>query len=242
MRRPSTRMVQAPHWPRSHPFLVPGRSSRSRNRSSSVTRGSSSDNVPADAVDGETEWEIHAGLRSVYGRVESRQRGPVAADRGVGAPCQAGCWSPYSRHPPVTREGERKSNGRVDQQKLSASRAPMPCATASACWKRPRPCSRPAAARRASRRWRGMPASASARSIATSRPARRCYEAVYRREVEQLGELAEQLQERARTGRGAAALAARQCPIRRDQEGHGGGAGAGRRTARASCMPIRSTA
>src|ERR1700744_4396748 len=41
IRRPSTRTVQAPHWPRSHPFLVPVSNSRSRRRSSSVTRGSS---------------------------------------------------------------------------------------------------------------------------------------------------------------------------------------------------------
>src|SRR5215475_1481724 len=34
--------VQAPHWPRSQPFLVPVKSKRSRSRSSSVTRGSSS--------------------------------------------------------------------------------------------------------------------------------------------------------------------------------------------------------
>src|SRR4051794_15318432 len=34
--------VQAPHCPRSQPFLVPVRCRRSRSRSSSVTRGSSS--------------------------------------------------------------------------------------------------------------------------------------------------------------------------------------------------------
>ena len=37
MRRPSTRTVQAPHCPRSQPFLVPVRCSCSRRRSSSVT-------------------------------------------------------------------------------------------------------------------------------------------------------------------------------------------------------------
>src|ERR1700731_958634 len=42
IRRPSTRTVHAPHWPRSQPFLVPVRCRRSRSRSSSVTRGSSS--------------------------------------------------------------------------------------------------------------------------------------------------------------------------------------------------------
>src|ERR1700733_3023388 len=42
IRRPSTRTVHAPHWPRSHPFLVPVSCRRSRKRSSSVTRGSSS--------------------------------------------------------------------------------------------------------------------------------------------------------------------------------------------------------
>src|ERR1700693_602002 len=42
IRRPSTMTVQAPHCPRSHPFLVPVRSRRSRKRSSSVTRGSES--------------------------------------------------------------------------------------------------------------------------------------------------------------------------------------------------------
>src|SRR5580704_18603465 len=34
--------VQAPHWPRSQPFLVPVSSRRSRRRSRSITRGSSS--------------------------------------------------------------------------------------------------------------------------------------------------------------------------------------------------------
>src|SRR5258707_9298968 len=42
MRRPSTMTVHAPHWPRSQPFLVPVKFSRSRRRSRSVTRGSSS--------------------------------------------------------------------------------------------------------------------------------------------------------------------------------------------------------
>src|ERR1700684_2471193 len=41
-RRPSTMTVQAPHWPRSQPFLVPVNSRRSRSRSKRVTRGSSS--------------------------------------------------------------------------------------------------------------------------------------------------------------------------------------------------------
>ena len=41
------------------------------------------------------------------------------------------------------------------------------------------------------------------------------FEAVYRREVEQLGELAEQLKTEADAGRGAAALAALQCRVRR---------------------------
>ena len=41
IRLPSTSTVQAPHWPRSQPFLVPVSSSRSRSRSRSVTRGSS---------------------------------------------------------------------------------------------------------------------------------------------------------------------------------------------------------
>jgi hypothetical protein len=39
-RRPSTRTVQAPHCPRSHPFFVPVKLSRSRKRSSNVMRGS----------------------------------------------------------------------------------------------------------------------------------------------------------------------------------------------------------
>ncbi len=41
-RTPSTSTVQAPHWPWSHPFLVPVSASRSRSASSKVTRGSSS--------------------------------------------------------------------------------------------------------------------------------------------------------------------------------------------------------
>ncbi len=39
-RRPSTRTVQAPHWPWSQPFLVPVNPSRWRSRSSSVVQAS----------------------------------------------------------------------------------------------------------------------------------------------------------------------------------------------------------
>ena len=39
MRLPSTRTVQAPHWPWSHPFFVPVKSRRSRSRSSKVIQG-----------------------------------------------------------------------------------------------------------------------------------------------------------------------------------------------------------
>ena len=52
------------------------------------------------------------------------------------------------------------------------------------------------------------------------------FEAVYRREVQQLGELAEALKSEADAGRRLAALAAIQCRVRRHQEGHVGGAGA----------------
>ena len=42
IRWPSTRTVQAPHWPWSQPFLVPVRSRCSRSRSSSVVQGATS--------------------------------------------------------------------------------------------------------------------------------------------------------------------------------------------------------
>lgn len=40
MRRPLSRTVQAPHWPRLQPFLAPVKSRRLRRRSSGVARGS----------------------------------------------------------------------------------------------------------------------------------------------------------------------------------------------------------
>ena len=77
IRRPSTSTVQAPHWPRSQPFLVPVRSSRSRSRSSSVTRGSSKLDVAPHAVHGEADGEVHAGLRSMLwsNAMRCRRRG-----------------------------------------------------------------------------------------------------------------------------------------------------------------------
>src|SRR5262249_52482660 len=42
MRRPFTRTVQAPHWPWSHPFLVPVRPRYSRRASSKVVQGATS--------------------------------------------------------------------------------------------------------------------------------------------------------------------------------------------------------
>jgi AcrR family transcriptional regulator len=67
----------------------------------------------------------------------------------------------------------------------------MRFAIASACSRRPKRCSALVARRRASRRWRGVPALASARCTGIFREA--LFEAVYRREVEHLADLAEQL-------------------------------------------------
>ncbi len=102
----------------------------------------------------------------------------------------------------------------------------MRSATASACWKLPRRCSAPAGRTRAWRRWRGGPASAS-EALYRHFPTREAlFEAVYRREVQQLGELAESLKSEPDPGRGLAALAALECRIRGHQEGHVRGAGA----------------
>ncbi len=67
------------------------------------------------------------------------------------------------------------------------------------------------------------------------------FEAVYRREVQQLGELAEQLKNEADPVDALAPLAAIQRRVRRHQEGHVGGAGARRCTSRRNLPPIRST-
>ena len=53
------------------------------------------------------------------------------------------------------------------------------------------------------------------------------FEAVYRREVDELAALAETLAQ-ASPGEALRALGTRQCRIDRDQEGHGGGVGARR--------------
>ena len=69
----------------------------------------------------------------------------------------------------------------------------MRFAIASWCSRRRNPCSAPAARTPASRRWRDAPASASARCIGISRLREALFEAVYRREVEHLADLAQQL-------------------------------------------------
>ena len=65
MRRPSTSTVQAPHWPRSQPFLVPVRPRRSRSASSSVTRGSSLQFVP---------YAVHPEADRAHARGGNRRR------------------------------------------------------------------------------------------------------------------------------------------------------------------------
>src|SRR6266566_1073600 len=92
--RPSTCTVQAPHSPRSHPFFVPVRPSRSRSVSSSVARGSSasrwsspltrsSTSVPVDtAIAGTVYQTTPACRRSVQlWRVIMRvmERGAISA-------------------------------------------------------------------------------------------------------------------------------------------------------------------
>ena len=90
-----------------------------------------------------------------------------------------------------------ESDGRTVGNQLPESPAPTRCATASACSPPPRPCSAPAVRTPASKRWPGAPASASERSIATFPTREDLFEAVYRREVQQLGELAEALKSEA---------------------------------------------
>ena len=80
---------------------------------------------------------------------------------------------------------------------MSESRAPTRFAIASGCWRRRRRCSAPAAPMQAWRRWRDTPASASARCIGISRPARRCSRRSIGARCEQLAELAEQLKNEA---------------------------------------------
>ena len=129
-----------------------------------------------------------------------------------------------------TRDGDNriKPDGRSGRSNTFESPAPMRFATASACWRRRRPCSAPAApdasleavARRA-----GVGIGTLYRHFPTREA---LFEAVYRREVEQLSELAEQLKNEADPVDALATLAAIQCRVRRHQEGHDGGAGARR--------------
>src|ERR1700758_205019 len=105
MRRPSTRMVQAPHWPRSHPFLVPVRSNCSRRRSRSVTRGS------ASAISRRTpftvrlmEWFMQ-GSDQCYGRAIARPLAVGADDDHQIA------WSDIRRHPPLYKGWEAQARG-----------------------------------------------------------------------------------------------------------------------------------
>ncbi len=193
MRRPSSRTVQAPHWPRSQPFLVPVRSRRSRSRSSRVTRGSSSSTVRRRPL-----------MVSVMGRLMRRSdencfgMSACATILGPGAArpeCRPGCGiqSPARRLrvgagtcvtalPPALaikiwrHASAYKGQGRIgcwiSRPKEHESRGRMRSAIASVCWRRRRRCSARAARRRASRPWRGAPASGSARSTGISRPGR----------------------------------------------------------------------
>ena len=158
----------------------------------------------------------------------------AAAHRAAGLSQGAAVGRQIWRQPPFTRGDGRlnRSDGatfRRTRPKAPRRRGPQPRARAGGGEGRVQ---RRRRRRPAWRRSPSAPASASARSTAISRPARHLFEAVYRREVEQLGELAEQLEGRGRAGRGVAALAARQRRVRRDQEGHDGGACSSRPTAR----------
>jgi hypothetical protein len=73
----------------------------------------------------------------------------------------------------------------------------MRFAIVSACWRLRRPSSAPVARMRASKPWRDEPMSASVRYTATSQLAKPCSRRSIAREVEQLGELAQQLKSEA---------------------------------------------
>ncbi len=66
------------------------------------------------------------------------------------------------------------------------------------------------------------------------------FEAVYRREVQQLADLAERLKEEGATGRGASPLDALERQVRRHQKGHVGSACACRLQATPTSSPIHS--
>src|SRR5260221_7590475 len=173
IRRPSTRTVQAPHWPRSQPFLVPVRSRRSRRRSRSVTRGSSSS----------------TSRRTPFTVMERFMQCSDDAILGIGP---MPLWQPYAEAPSAFQEttATEKSMGniapdaarrpRVDavrnrERLLEAAKAVFSAGGPGA--------SLEAVARRA-----GVGIGTLYRHFPTREA---LFEAVYRREVEQLGELAD---------------------------------------------------
>ncbi|SPD68097.1 protein of unknown function (plasmid) [Cupriavidus taiwanensis] len=107
MRRPSTSTVQAPHWPRSQPFLAPVRWRISRSASSSVQRGSSC------SVQGlPLTWSVTARVAAPGGAVVLQWAGTLSSDMGepsVGVPA---C--------------RRKAPGIPEGCKFSAGQRPRP--------------------------------------------------------------------------------------------------------------------
>ena len=86
IRRPSTRTVQAPHWPRSQPFLVPVRcealAQEVEQRDARVVEL----DVPPLTVDGEADGEVHAVLRSMLWSNRDRgRRTEASAGTSIGA-------------------------------------------------------------------------------------------------------------------------------------------------------------
>ena len=112
IRRPSTSTVQAPHWPRSHPFLVPVRckalAQEVEQRDARVVEF----DVPSHAVDGEADGEIHARLRSML--TSNRHRGLPAVDRRAWP--NLALHRHIRRHPPFFKG--RRETARIRQKPI----------------------------------------------------------------------------------------------------------------------------
>src|SRR6187431_1358745 len=103
IRLPSTRTVQAPHWPRSHPFFVPVSWRRSRRRSSIVTRGSSRMNsCRAPFTVRLMEWVIQGSDHMGHVRSMSAPS-PWPLPIRIARHCTARRLDDIRRHPPLSK-------------------------------------------------------------------------------------------------------------------------------------------
>ena len=180
IRRPSTRTVHAPHWPRSHPFLVPVRSQTLAQQIEQRDARVFKLDVPPHTVNGEADGEVHAGLRSVLwsnGIADTGTRRGHVASIGVAVRIQAATRI-YGGDPSAFTRGRGSQNKCADDRSVRSNRSKAPRRCGSQSRARAGGGEGRVQRRRPGREPRGRgqdaPASASERFIATSRRARRC--------------------------------------------------------------------